>query len=122
MRGSLVVAELGQHLPFQPKRIFLVHHVPSEKVRGEHAHRECHQLLFCVSGSVRVLADDGQTRQEFVLSDPSKGLHLGPLTWGTQYKYTDNAVLLVFASHGYDASDYIRSYADFKKACETRGA
>ncbi len=113
MRGGLVAAELDQQLPFKPRRVFFVHHVPSEKVRGEHAHRECHQALFCVSGSVRVLADDGTNRQEFTLNNPSTGLHLAPMTWGSQYKYSENAVLLVFASHSYDANDYIRTYPEF---------
>jgi len=35
------------------------------------------------------------------------------MTWGTQYRYSADAVLLVLASHPYDASDYIRDYAEF---------
>ena len=30
-----------------------------------------------------------------------------------QYKYSANAVLVVLASHVYDAEDYIRDYSDF---------
>ena len=33
--------------------------------------------------------------------------------WGIQYKYSADAVLLVFASHYYDADDYIRDYDQF---------
>jgi hypothetical protein len=35
------------------------------------------------------------------------------MVWGIQYQYTADAVLLVFASHHYDASDYIRDYNEF---------
>ncbi|MEK7800948.1 MAG: WxcM-like domain-containing protein, partial [Pseudomonadota bacterium] len=35
--------------------------------------------------------------------------------WGVQYKYTQDALLLVFASDHYDAADYIRSYSEFIK-------
>jgi hypothetical protein len=35
------------------------------------------------------------------------------MTWGIQYKYSADAVLLVFTSHYYDADDYIRNYAEF---------
>ena len=35
------------------------------------------------------------------------------MIWGTQYAYTPDAALLVFASDSYDASDYIRSYDEF---------
>jgi hypothetical protein len=35
------------------------------------------------------------------------------MMWGTQYNYSPDAVLLVFASHEYDARDYIRDYDEF---------
>jgi len=112
MRGSLVATEFSD-LPFVPQRSFLVFDVPSKEVRGEHAHRACEQFLVCVSGSVNVLADDGTHRQEFVLDDPSVGIHLKAMTWGTQYKYGPGTVLLVFASLPYDDADYIRDYEEF---------
>jgi len=113
LRGSLSAGEFSRDLPFQPQRYFLVFDVPSKETRGEHAHRRCHQLLICVHGSVRVLADDGQNREEFTLDDPARGIHLPPMTWGTQYRYSEDAVLLVFASDPYDASDYVRGYDEF---------
>lgn len=114
LRGSLSVGEFEKQIPFPVRRYFLVFDVPSKEVRGEHAHKECHQFLICVKGSVAVVADDGVHRQEFILDSPGKGLHLPPLTWGIQYKYSDDAVLLVFASHYYDAKDYIRDYQEFR--------
>jgi UDP-2-acetamido-3-amino-2,3-dideoxy-glucuronate N-acetyltransferase len=115
MRGSLTVGEFDQSIPFVAKRYFMVFDVPSLEVRGEHAHRECHQFLICVRGSCSVVADDGCNRQEFILNSPDMGIHLSPLVWGIQYKYSTDAVLLVFASHFYDKSDYIRNYDDFVK-------
>ncbi|EIL98455.1 WxcM-like protein [Rhodanobacter thiooxydans LCS2] len=91
----------------------MVFGVPNAEVRGEHAHRTCHQFLICAHGSCSVVADDGHTRSEFELDDPSVGLHLPPLIWGIQYKYSHDAVLLVFASEFYDASEYIRTYGEF---------
>lgn len=114
IRGALSVGEFEKDLPFLPKRYFLVFNVPSRETRGEHAHRRCHQFLICVRGSVQVLADDGATRQEFLLDSPSLGIHLPPMIWGTQYKYSEDAVLLVFASESYDADEYVRDYAEFK--------
>lgn len=113
MRGSLTAAEFERFVPFVPRRYFMVFDVPNAEVRGEHAHRECHQFLVCVAGSVRVLADDGDQRQEFLLERRNEGIHLPPMTWGTQYGYSPDAVLLVFASHDYDADDYIRTYSEF---------
>ena len=113
MRGNLSVGEFEKDIPFPAKRYFLVFDVPSEKTRGEHAHRNCHQFLICVKGSCAVVVDDGISRCEILLDSPDIGLHLPPMTWGIQYKYSADAVLLVFTSHYYDAADYIRSYAEF---------
>ena len=113
MRGALAVAETDQEIPFEPRRWFLVYGVPSAETRGQHAHRRCHQLLIAASGSVRVVADDGHEREEFILDRPNLGLYLPAMTWGIQYGYTPQSVLLVVASEPYDPSDYIRDYAEF---------
>lgn len=112
-RGDLSVGEFERDIPFVPKRYFMVFDVPSEETRGEHAHRECHQFLICVRGRCAVIVDDGVRRRELVLDHLSIGLYLPPMTWGTQYKYSKDAVLMVFASHHYEATDYIRNYDDF---------
>lgn len=113
MRGNLTVAELGSDVPFDAKRFFLVHDVPSIESRGEHAHHRCAQFLVAVKGSLHVVADDGIRREEFVLDRPSLGLFLPPMIWGIQYRYSLDAVLLVIASEHYDAQDYIRSYNEY---------
>ncbi|MDX9839269.1 MAG: WxcM-like domain-containing protein [Azoarcus sp.] len=113
LRGNLSVGEFARDIPFEVKRYFLVYDVPSVETRGEHAHRACHQFLICVKGSCAVVADDGKQREEYLLDTPGLGIHLPPMVWGIQYKYSADAVLLVFASEHYDANDYIRSYDDF---------
>ncbi len=115
IRGSLSVGEFEQSIPFPVKRYFLVYDVPSKETRGEHAHHECHQFLICVRGSCHVVADDGNCREEFELNSPERGLHIPPRVWGIQYKYSADAMLLVFASHYYDSSDYIRDYSEFNR-------
>lgn len=113
IRGSLTVGEFDRSIPFVAKRYFIVFGVPSAETRGEHAHRQCHQFLICVRGSCAVVADDGINRQEFVLDSPDVGLYLRPMVWGIQYKYSSDAVLLVFASDYYDSTDYVRDYKEF---------
>lgn len=113
LRGALCAAEVGKQLPFEPARIFFVYDVPSRKVRGEHAHKECHQFLICLNGSINVMIDDGTIHQELTLDKPDVGLWLEPGVWGVQYNYSENAVLLVLASYGYDSTDYIRDYDEF---------
>jgi acetyltransferase-like isoleucine patch superfamily enzyme/dTDP-4-dehydrorhamnose 3,5-epimerase-like enzyme len=114
LRGDLTAGEFARTIPFVPKRYFLVFDVPSRRVRGEHAHIACEQFLVCVAGSVSVVADDGTTREEFLLDSRNLGLYLPPMTWGIQYRFSPDAALLVFASDYYDPKDYIRDYRQFK--------
>ncbi len=113
LRGSLSVGEFSKEIPFIPQRYFFVFGVSSTEVRGEHAHRECEQFLICAHGACALLVDDGSNREEILLNRPDVGVYLPPMTWGIQYKYTSDALLLVFASHAYDNADYIRDYRQF---------
>ncbi len=113
MRGDLCVAEWYRDLPFVPRRVFVVYDVPSARVRGEHAHRECQEFLVCVKGSMAVVVDDGSNREEYLLEHPWIGIYLPPDVWRIQYRYSRDAVSMVLASHEYDPTDYIRSYEEF---------
>ena len=55
-----------------------------------------------------------------VLDDPAIGLHMAPMVWGIQYKYSADALLLVLASEHYDPDDYIRDYEAFLAAVRSR--
>jgi dTDP-4-dehydrorhamnose 3,5-epimerase-like enzyme len=115
-RGDLTVSEFGKDFPFIPKRHFIVFGVSPGTLRGEHAHKNCHQLLICAQGQCKALVDDGIARRTIVLDNPSIGIYVPPMIWGTQYDYSNNGSLLVFSSEHYDPNDYIRSYAEFKNA------
>lgn len=116
IRGDLSVGEFNKAIPFTAKRYFVVFNVPGTDVRGEHAHKKCHQFLICIKGYLHVMVDDGTHREEYLLNRPNLGLYLPPMVWGVQYKYSEDAVLLVFASELYDAKDYIREYDEFLRA------
>jgi len=113
LRGSLCVAQKGDHIPFNPQRVFFVFGVPDGQVRGEHAHKECHQFLICLRGSVKVIVDDGEKRGGVPLDQPDQGLYLKPGVWGVQYDYSPDAMLAVIASDVYDEDDYLRNYEEF---------
>jgi len=115
LRGSLTFAETPGALPFRPCRFFLIYDVPGKEVRGEHAHKELHQFMVCIKGSCAVVVDDGTERCEIVLDKPTLGLYVPPMIWATQYKFTQDAVLLVLASEIYIADDYIRNYEEYLK-------
>jgi UDP-2-acetamido-3-amino-2,3-dideoxy-glucuronate N-acetyltransferase len=115
LRGSLAVAETGKQLPFEPKRFFVVHDVPSRHVRGEHAHRRLHQFLVCLRGELSLVVDDGSSRKEIRLRGPETGVHIPPMVWAIQYRFSPDAMLLVLASEPYDPSEYIRDYEEYRR-------
>lgn len=122
MRGTLSVGEFEPQLPFHPRRYFLAYDVASAETRGEHALRTCHQFFIAAKGSIHVVADDGEHSEHFVLDTRSSGLYLPPMTWGIQFRYSEDAVLLTFASHAYDPADYIRDYTTFLDEVRGRDA
>ncbi len=119
-RGALTVGEVPTEVPFAPARYFVVFDVPSLELRGEHAHKQCQQFLICLHGSCRVLLDDGVQRCEVTLDRPDMGVFMPEMIWGTQYRYSSDAVLLVFASRTYEMNDYLRTYDEFLAELERR--
>jgi UDP-2-acetamido-3-amino-2,3-dideoxy-glucuronate N-acetyltransferase len=115
LRGCLIAGEVGPQVPFEPRRVFIVHDVPTRHVRGEHAHRAQHQFFVCLKGRCTLVVDDGGVREQIVLDAPTIGVHVPPLVWATQYGFSADAMLLVLASDKYDPAEYIRDYAEFKR-------
>jgi UDP-2-acetamido-3-amino-2,3-dideoxy-glucuronate N-acetyltransferase len=111
-RGSLSYAEVPAHLPFAPRRYFVLWDVPAHVSAG-HAHRTLHQVFVCLRGSCRVMLDDGSARQEVLLDSPPTGLYVPPLLWVSHYHYTPQTLLMVLASDPYDEHDYIRDYGEY---------
>ena len=109
-RGSLIAIESNKDIPFDIKRIYYIFDTKPGVVRGHHAHKTLEQMLICVSGSCTIVLDDGENRNEVVLSDPSSGLYVGPNIWHEMKDFSEGAVLLVLASDFYNENDYIRNY------------
>ncbi len=115
LRGAIVPVEFGRNLPFVPQRQFFVFGVPDNKVRGEHAHRECHQFLVALHGSLNLVLTDGENSAEIRLSRPDYGVYMPPMIWGIQYNFSPETVLGVYASHPYDGAEYIREFEEFRQ-------
>ncbi len=113
--GYISVAEVGELIPFEIKRVYWTYFTPENITRGGHAHFELEQVLLAVSGKIIVQTEllDGMI-EEFVLDKPDKGLFIPRLCWRTM-RYTHNAVQLCIANSGYEKTDYIRDYNEFKK-------
>lgn len=114
--GEFSVGQFEREIPFQVRRCSIVRNIPNDGVREPRAHRARHRFLVCVTGQCSVVADDGASRQEFLLDRPSLGLYLPPLTWEISYRFSSDAVLLVFESHpddvGHDITDASSGHRD----------
>jgi dTDP-4-dehydrorhamnose 3,5-epimerase-like enzyme len=119
--GFLVVAEAGQHIPFVVPRVFCVYGVKPGTIRGQHAHKECAQILICVSGKCEVTCDDGSERRTFSLGNPAVGLLVPPMIWAEEKYMVENTVLLVLTDHRYDETDYIKHYDEFLEYWDKSG-
>ena len=108
--GSLTPIESKKDLPFRIKRIYYIKNVDEHITRGYHAHKNLHQVLICVNGSVKIRVKNSNAEEIIELNNAEEGLYIGPLIWREMFDFSADAVLLVLASEYYDESDYIRNY------------
>lgn len=111
--GHITVVNNNIELPFCVKRVFYLYDIPGGESRGAHAHKECHQFLIAASGSFEVLLDDGYSKRQVFLNQPSMGLHIPPGVWASELNFSSGAICLVIASEEYKESDYIRDYKQY---------
>ena len=112
-QGSLVALEANRHIPFPIARVYYIFGTHPGVSRGFHAHKALNQLCVAVSGSCRMLLDDGRRRSEAHLDRPDRGLLIGPGLWREMHEFSPGCVLMVLADAPYDESDYIRDYDRF---------
>ena len=102
-RGKLAVLE--HNCPFTFRIAYWIYR--PEGVRGGHRHKKNRQIMFALSGSVKIYVHDGKKAINYLLDSPEKGLLLEPEDWHRMEYFSKDCVLLVFASHPYDVNDYI---------------
>ncbi|WP_296990593.1 sugar 3,4-ketoisomerase [Thalassospira sp. UBA1131] len=118
-RGSLVSLEVNKTVPFDIKRVYYIFATKAGVARGFHAHKVLKQVAVCVTGSCRMLLDNGRDKEEVLLDSPTKGVLIEDLVWREMHDFTPDCVLLVLASERYDEADYIRNYDDFLRLVGT---
>ena len=115
-RGSLVSLDKASGLPFEVKRAYYVFNTKSGVARGFHAHKKLHQMAVCISGSCRMILDDGVEREVVEMNSNLVGVDLPPMLWHEMHGFSSDCILLVVASDCYDEDDYLRDYGQFKLA------
>lgn len=108
--GQLIPIEGKLDIPFEIRRVYYITEVDKGASRGFHAHRNLHEVLVCLNGSVKVKVKTPDEERIIELKDNSEGLYIGPYIWIEMYDFSEGCVLLVLASEHYDENDYIRDY------------
>lgn len=109
-QGVLTFAETSKQIPFPVKRVFWVSGVKNGQIRGNHANRSVNEVIVPIQGSVRVRLITSKDASEFFLKDSSKGLYIKKMTWVNLIDFSEDCILLCFASEYYNEDDYIRDF------------
>ncbi|MFK8281196.1 sugar 3,4-ketoisomerase [Capnocytophaga cynodegmi] len=114
-QGSITALENSKDIPFAVERIYYLYDVPSSSERGGHAHYDLEQYVIAACGSFTFILDDGVSKKEIFLNNPSKALYIKKGIWREIKDFSSGAICLVLASHTYDENDYIRDYEEYLK-------
>ena len=117
VRGSLTVFERAQEIPFEIKRVFIVHDVYGD--RGGHAHIDTDQVLFACGGSITVKTFDGTDWNDYHLNKPSDSLFVPSMIYIELTNFSQGASCVVFADTLYDRSRSIRSLDAYNEALQS---
>jgi hypothetical protein len=105
-RGQLLVIESAQ-IPFPPARFFTTSVIGENRERGGHSHKDCWQVLFCISGEIEVQVVTKNSSEIYALKVGGSALLIPAGYWCKQIFRDAHSVLGAIASHAYDAADYV---------------
>ena len=112
LRGELSVYDF-KNLPFKVARVFTVK-ANANEIRGNHAHKKCLQLMFCLNGKIRIRIDNGYKKITKTLSKPNLGILVPNGFWANQTYLENNSIMIVFCNRKYEKDDYIHDYKKFQ--------
>jgi len=114
-RGNLSFFENKNQIPFDIKRTYWIYDVPGGDARGSHAFKESHELIVALSGSFDVVLHDGKKEVKYNLNRSYFGLYVPNMVWRRLENFSTNSLALIVSNIGYDVTDYIRDFDEFKK-------
>ena len=113
-RGGLSFAESMGHVPFAVERVFWLYNLSGCRSRGGHSHGHCAQVVVPVHGAFDLVLDDGEVSSTIHLDSPRRGVLIAPTVWDELKNFAEGTVVMVLASHHFNAEDYISDYEEFR--------
>lgn len=115
--GELIVAESGNQIPFDIKRIFCVRNVGEGQERGTHATKKTKLVLVPLTGACEVEVDTGSKKEIFYMDSPSRGLYIDEMIWRTMRNFTPDCVMMAMADQIFDPeNETYDNYEEFISA------
>ncbi|HMZ47920.1 MAG TPA: FdtA/QdtA family cupin domain-containing protein [Flavobacteriales bacterium] len=96
------------------RRVFTVTDVPTGGRRGDHAHRDCTQVVVCLRGQASIRIDDGRDLTRVDLDKPDQALSIPPGLWNQLTFAGPDTVIAVFCDLPYAEEDYMRDRNAYK--------
>ena len=84
--------------------------------RTGHAHKNLSQIIFCLSGKIRIFLSNGhgvKNKKSLIMSPKTDAIYLKPGLWRELKNLHKDSVVMVLASDNYKENDYIRNYQEF---------
>lgn len=113
-KGTTLPIEFDATFPFEVKRIYSITGNKTH-LRGGHAHQKEEEVFVCLSGSFKVLLDQGQGPQIFEMNTQNKALWVKTYCWHEFFDFSPDAIMLCISSVHYTpgAENYITNKDDF---------
>ncbi len=92
-------------------RVFSINST-EDTVRGNHAHKECWQVILTVNHPIEIIANFGQTQSEYQITPLNSALIVPPMNW-LKLECPKNSTVLVLASETFSESDYLRDFEEY---------
>ncbi len=109
--GKLIVAESGNQVPFDIKRVFCVKDVAEGEERGTHATKKTKLILVPLAGACEVEVDTGTQKEVFYMDTPTKGLYIDEMIWRTMRNFTPDCIMMAMADRIFDPQN--ETYDDY---------
>jgi uncharacterized RmlC-like cupin family protein len=110
--GALLVYENVDALLPSIVRIFFLTSGEDSLHRGNHAHKKCSQLIFCVKGSAEFFIRRGSRLEDKIKLSERENILIPPLTW-INITLEPKSSLMVLCDQHFDEQDYLRSWSEY---------
>ena len=98
---------------FRVPRVFTIS-TQNDTVRGNHAHKECWQILISINSKIEVKSFFGDKEASFSLSPIHEALVVPPYNW-ISIESPKDSLIIVLTSQEFNELDYLRNFETYKR-------